>query len=109
MSPSAEHRIETAQVRRSPRYTVFLVAGAALGILVALVLTFAFDGSDNESATTGVTYSTTQVFGFVCLFAIPIGVAIGGIVALILDRMLARRAHEVRVDREVITVVDDAE
>jgi len=108
MTDSAEHRIETAQVRRSPRYTVFLVAGAALGIIASLVLTFAFDGGE-KSATTGVTYSTTQVFGFLCLFTIPIGVAVGGVVALILDRVLARRAHEVRVDREVITIADDAE
>lgn len=108
MSPSAEHRIETAYVRRSPRYTVFLVGGAALGILAALVLTFGFGGTENVSASTGVSYSTTQVFGFVCLFAIPVGVAVGAVVALILDRSLARRTREVRVDREVITV-DDAE
>ena len=108
MSPSAEHRIETAHVRRTPRYTVFLGAGAVLGILAAAVLTFAFNGTENVSASTGVSYSTEQVFGFVCLFAIPIGVAIGGVIALILDRSLARRAREVRVDREVITV-DDAE
>ncbi|EPD85755.1 MAG: potassium transporter Trk [Microbacterium sp. 69-7] len=107
MSPSDDRRIETAQVRRSPRYTVFLLAGAFVGILAALVLTFAF-GGDNESASTGVSYSTTQVFGFICLFAIPIGVAVGGVVALVLDRSLARRAHEVRVEREVITI-DDAE
>ncbi|AXA96870.1 potassium transporter Trk [Microbacterium laevaniformans] len=108
MSSSAAHRIETAQVRRSPRYTVFLLAGAVLGILAALVLTFAFGGGENESATTGVSYSTTQVFGFICLFAIPVGVAVGGVVALVLDRSLARRAREVRVEREVITI-DDAE
>ncbi len=108
MSPSAAHRIETASVRRSPRYTVFLVGGAALGILAALVLTFGFNGSENVSASTGVSYSTTQVFGFVCLFAVPIGVAVGGVIALVIDRALARRAREVRVDREVITV-DDAE
>ena len=70
MSPSDDRRIETAQVRRSPRYTVFLLAGAFVGILV--------------------------------------GVAVGGVVALVLDRSLARRAHEVRVEREVITI-DDAE
>ncbi len=108
MTPTADHRIETAQVRRSPRYAVFLLAGAALGILVALVLTFAFDGTENVSATTGVTYSTSQVFGFVCLFAIPLGIAVGSVVALVLDHSLARRAREVRVDHEVITV-DDAE
>ncbi len=108
MTPAAEHRIETAHVRRTPRYTVFLGAGAALGILAAVVLTFAFNGTENVSASTGVSYSTSQVFGFVCLFAIPVGVAIGGAIALILDRSLSRRAREVRVDREVITV-DDVE
>ena len=73
MTSAPEHHLETVQLRRSPRYGVFLAAGAALGILAALILTFAFHGTDQASASTGVEYSSTQVFGFLCLFGIPVG------------------------------------
>ncbi|MFT3797963.1 potassium transporter Trk [Microbacterium sp.] len=100
---TAEHRIETARLRRSPRYAAFLLVGAGLGILVAVLLTFLFDGTAEPSATTGVEYSTSQVFGFVCLVCIPVGLALGGGVALVADRMLARRARNVLVDHERVT------
>lgn len=102
----AVHRIETARVRRSPRYAIFCVAGAALGILAALILTFAFDGTAEASASTSVTYSTSQVFGFLSLVCIPIGLAVGAVVALVLDRSLARRTREVRIDHERVERTD---
>ena len=91
---------ETARVRRSPRYGVFFVLGAGVGILAALILTFVFDGTAEKSPTTQVLYSTSQVFGFLSLVCIPVGIAVGAVVALILDRALARRTREVRVDHE---------
>lgn len=102
MTESAEHRIETAQLRRSPRYAVFFVLGAVLGVLVALIFTFAFDGTVDAEAA--VTYSTGQVFGFLALVCITVGVAIGGVVALLFDRALSRRARDVRVDHERVQV-----
>jgi len=105
MTESAEHRIETARVRRSPRYAMFLVAGAVLGVVVALVLTFAF-GPAGSSPSTQVVYSSAQVFGFLALVCITIGLAVGGGVALVIDRSLSRRAREVRIDHERVEVVD---
>ena len=102
----AVHRIETARVRRSPRYAIFCVAGAALGILAALLLTFAFDGTAQQSPSTQVTYSTSQVFGFLSLVCIPIGLAVGAAVALVLDRVLSRRTRDVRIDHERVELVD---
>lgn len=104
MTESASHHIEIAHVRRSPRYAIFLVLGAALGILVALILTFAFDGTADKSPSTQVVYSSGQVFGFLLLACIPVGLALGGVVALILDRRFAGRAHEVRIDHERVVV-----
>lgn len=100
MSEIAQHRIETAHVRRSPRYAIFIVVGAALGILAALVLTFAFGDGDATSSSTNVTYSASQVFGFVCLVCIPAGIAVGAVVALLLDRRFSRRTRAVRIDHE---------
>lgn len=99
-----EHHLESAQLRRSPRYGRLMVAGAVLGLLVAIVLTLAFDGTRQMSEYTRVVYSTPQVLGFVALICIPVGIALGGAVALILDRVVGRRTREVRIDRE--TVVD---
>ncbi|MCR2794141.1 potassium transporter Trk [Microbacterium sp. zg.Y625] len=98
---------ETARVRRTPKFAVFIGLGAALGLLTALILTFAFDGGTTEqSAATGVVYTPTQVFGFLALFGVPIGIAVGGIVAVILDRVLAKRTREVRIEHEHIRTQD---
>lgn len=101
-----EDHIETATVRRAPKYAVFLVLGAALGIVTAMVLTFTFDGTAGLSPFTGLVYSSGQVFGFLALICISVGLALGGVVALILDRALRRRTRQVTVDRETIHVVD---
>lgn len=99
--------IEDAQVRRVPRYGVFLALGAGLGIVLALVLTFVFDGTGEKSPFTNLQYSQGQVFGFLLLFCIPIGIAIGGVVALILDRTVGRRRRSVRISHERIRTPDD--
>ena len=91
--------VVTATLRRSPKYTMFLLAGAALGVVIALILTTAFPGTQLPSES-GYTYSAGQVFGFLTLFCVPVGLAGGGIVALIIDRSSARRARELTVGRE---------
>ncbi len=101
-----EDHFETATVRRAPRYSAFLGLGAALGILTALVLTFGVGGAIDISPATGLEYSDGQVFGFLALICIPIGLVIGGTVALILDRAAGRRARSVTVDRETIRIVE---
>jgi hypothetical protein len=106
MSHTGGHRIETAQLRRAPRYGVFLTLGAVVGIIVAVVLTLAFDGTQEKSRT-GVLYSPEQVFGFLALLCIPIGIVLAGLVALLVDRASSRRTREVRIDRE--TVVDESD
>lgn len=105
MTEPAGETIETARLRRSPRYGVFLALGAALGLLAAMILTFVFDGTDDKSAT-GVTYSTGQVFGFLALYCIPLGIALVGIVALILDKVVGRRAKDVRITHEHVHLGD---
>ncbi|GAA3201274.1 potassium transporter Trk [Microbacterium terregens] len=99
-------RVETVRVRRAPKYAVFLIAGAGLGLLVALILTFASDGTADTSPNTGMIYSQGQVFGFLALICITAGLVVGAVTALILDRVLARRTREVTVDRETIHVED---
>ncbi len=71
-----------------------------------MILTFAFDGTVDVSPNTGMVYSQTQVFGFLALICVTVGVVVGGVVALILDRVFARRTREVTVDRESVRLED---
>ncbi|EZP27562.1 hypothetical protein [Microbacterium oleivorans] len=99
MAEHSETHVESAELRRSPRFAAFFGVGAALGILIALILTFAFgDGQISES--TGARYSQSQVFGFLLLGCVPVGVALGGVVALVFDRVLGRRQRTVQIERE---------
>lgn len=108
MSDTPSHTsIEQARVRRAPRVGVFLLLGAALGVVAALILTFAFDGADEQSPFTTVQYGTGQVFGFLVLMCVPIGVALGGLVAVILDRTVGRRTRTVTVSHEHVRTPED--
>jgi len=82
---------DTLMVHRSPRYKNFMVLGAGVGIVAALVLTTAFPDSAD--------FNKAQVFGFLLLACLAAGVLLGSIVALILDRIIGRRAHTVVADR----------
>jgi uncharacterized membrane protein len=79
------------RVRRSPRYFRFMVTGAVLFAIVALILTFSFPENP--------TYDRGSVFGFLLAIGVTVGVALGAVVALVLDRTTARRARSVQADR----------
>jgi len=100
--PRIDDRREMVRVRRAPKFSVFLLLGAALGVVVALILTFAFQGTVEKSPNTGLVYTQGQVFGFLLLICITVGVALGGIVALVLDRRSSRRARDVTIDHESV-------
>lgn len=93
-----------ARVRRVPRYGVFMVLGAALGALVALILTFTGGGGPTSS---GVQYSTGQVLGFALLYLVPVGIALGVGVAILLERLARRHDRVVRVGHERIIAVEE--
>lgn len=101
-----DERIETLRVRRAPKFSVFLLAGAAVGFLVALILTFSFDGTGGISPNTGLVYTPGQVFGFLALICVSVGLALGAGVALLFDRSSSRRERAVTVDHESIRSED---
>ena len=102
---TVEEHIETVTVRRAPKYSVFMAVGAVLGVIVAAVLTFAFQGTQEPSAT-GVQYTPLQVFGFLALAGVAAGLLVGGLIALLFERVIGRRSRELRVDREHVQVED---
>lgn len=79
------------RVHRSPRYFRFMLSGAILLAIVALVLTFAFPENP--------TYDRGSVFGFLLAVGVTFGVALGAAVALVVDRASSRRARAVQADR----------
>lgn len=93
-----------ATVRRVPRYGVFMGIGVVLGIIVAGILTMV--GSYEPSDAVNVVYPPGQVFGFLLLWTVPIGLALGGVVGLILERVSRRHDRTVRVEHETIVTND---
>lgn len=82
-------------IRRAPRIGVFLIFGAMLGAIVTLILTSLFEPDP------AVGFLAT--FAYFCLYGIPAGLALGGLVALVLDRVSTRRARTVTVARDEVS------
>ncbi|WP_174775042.1 hypothetical protein [Cryobacterium algoricola] len=80
-----------ATVRRSPRYFNFMIVGAVLGAVTALILTVGFP----QTAEFGL----LQVFGFLLLVGVVVGLALGAVVAILIDRFTRRSVQAVVVDR----------
>ncbi|WP_435748995.1 potassium transporter Trk [Microbacterium sp. PMB16] len=104
MAPTDSHQTVEATVRHVPRYGVFMGIGVVVGIIAAGILTWI--GSFEESQALDVVYPPGQVFGFLLLWTVPIGIALGGVTGLILERVARRHDRVVRVDRETIVEVD---
>jgi len=97
---------DTVTVRRAPRYGRFITLGAALGAVVALILTFAFTGQPADPAL-GLEFDKGQVFGFLLLVCATLGAALGAVVALLIDRASARRVRSVTVEHESTHRLDE--
>jgi hypothetical protein len=74
-------------IRRAPRYARFLLAGAALGVIAALVATSVVPVDKNVGFG--------AMFGYLLLYGVPIGLAVGAATAVLLDRRATRRAGTV--------------
>jgi membrane associated rhomboid family serine protease len=94
----SEDREQRVRIRRAPKFSVFLVIGALIGIFVSLVLTAAFP--IDPTVGFGPTFGYFAIYGFVG------GLLIGSIVALIFDRALRRRARTVSATVDHLEVPD---
>jgi hypothetical protein len=97
---SAQHAAEpvetvvderTVIVRRAPRYFNFMLLGAVVGALAAFILTVSFPENPQ--------FGRLQVFGYLLLALVAIGVGLGCLVAIILDRFVGRTGAEAVADR----------
>lgn len=76
----------TVELRRSVRYGRLLIAGAIVGGAIASLASLFFPIEE------GALYSMGQIMGFMLLIGGAIGLALGGILALILN-LVAKRKH----------------
>ncbi|WDM44678.1 potassium transporter Trk [Microbacterium luteolum] len=104
MATTDTHRTVEATVRRVPRYGVLMGIGVVVGIIAAAILTWS--GSFEQSQALDVVYPPGQVFGFLLLWTVPIGLALGGVVGIIMERVARRHDRVVKVDRETVVETD---
>lgn len=95
MSEKETITTEQVTVRRSPKFLTFMVVGIIVGILVALILTFALP---NDSQ-----FTLTQIFGFLLLFTGTIGGTLGLVFALIVDRYFSRHVKSAMAEKISVT------
>ncbi len=93
-----DDRETRVRIRRAPKFSVFLVLGALIGVLASLVLTASFP--IDKTVGFGATFGYFAIYGFVG------GILLGSIVALIFDRALSRGAKTVRVTVDRLQVPD---
>jgi H+/gluconate symporter-like permease len=92
--PQGTKAVTLVKIRRAPKYPIFIVLGAGLGAVVAFILTalFPIDPAVGFGA----------LFGYLALYGIPIGVVVGALVAMVLDRMSSRHATTVEAEHTTV-------
>ncbi|WP_247827132.1 hypothetical protein [Arthrobacter antioxidans] len=83
--------VREVTVRRAPKFVPFMLVGAVLGFLAALVL--AYTGPEDPTLT------RESVLGFFTVaFALP-GLLLAALLVLVIDRRSVRRAERARAER----------
>ena len=99
MSETSSTETANVTVQRSPRYLRFFFVGIALGVIVALILTFSFPADPQ--------FSQTQVFGFLVIFTATIGGVLGLVFALVVDRVYSRHVITTTAERTSVNDSND--
>ncbi len=88
-----EDRDRTVRIRRAPKFSVFVILGGLIGLIVSLILTASFPIDP--------TVGFGPTFGYFAIYGVVAGVLVGSLVALLLDRILSRggKTVEATVDR----------
>ncbi|MBW4041301.1 MAG: hypothetical protein HIU86_04120 [Acidobacteria bacterium] len=98
----SEPQRRQVRVRRSPKIAVFLLVGAVVGALAAVVAV--------NVTPADATIPQPQAIGFLILLLAPAGAVVAGAIALLIDRGAERRSKVVEAERStraVPVVVDE--
>ncbi|WP_439693736.1 hypothetical protein ACRQ4B_05770 [Curtobacterium sp. SP.BCo] len=96
-APNAVTSSDEVTIRRAPKFGVFIVGGALLGFVATLIvvsLTMNIDRGDQQE-----TASFGSLVGYFSLWGVTIGAFVGALVAVVLDRVFARRAARLTAER----------
>ncbi|MFS0729314.1 hypothetical protein ABC270_04445 [Curtobacterium sp. 1P10AnD] len=96
-APNAVSTPDEVTIRRAPKFGVFILGGAVLGFLVTLVVvsaTMNLDRGDQQE-----TASFGSLVGYFSLWGVTIGAFVGAVVAVVLDRVFARRSAALTAER----------
>ena len=83
-------KTEQVRIRRSPKYLQFLITGAVIGVIAALILGFAIP-ADQRTAEPVVTYLVAYLGAA--------GAVLGIVAGLVLDRIGVARAKTVEATK----------
>ncbi|GHD45166.1 potassium transporter Trk [Mycetocola manganoxydans] len=87
-------------VRRSPKFANFAMLGALLGAVAAFILTVSIPQDLEYARANGFAeYSQMQIFGFLLLIGVVVGIAIALTIAILLDRRSSKKRRYVEADR----------
>ncbi|HEY0260935.1 MAG TPA: hypothetical protein VGC18_13915 [Lacisediminihabitans sp.] len=92
--PDGATTVSEVLIRRAPKYSVFMVLGALLGAIVTFIVTASFP------VDPAVGFGA--LFGYFLLYGVPAGVVLGGVVAILLDRLSTHRAKTITAERTVV-------
>ena len=76
--------------RRAPKFPAFIIVGGGIGAIVTLILTSLYPAD--------LSVGFGALFAYFALYGVTGGIVLGALLAIILDRVLARRAKTVTVE-----------
>ena len=91
-SPETEVEYSQVRVRRAPSVVAFMMLGLIIGLIAAFISVIVGPGDPS--------YSETSVFGVIAVIYGAVGVALGALVALWLDRRSFKKSVTARVEPE---------
>ncbi|WES63749.1 hypothetical protein P0L94_14920 [Microbacter sp. GSS18] len=102
-----DDEVVSVVVRRSPRYGRFLMIGLFGGLIVAGILTAveAATGDPGGPLSTGAS-GFLRVFGALAAVCVGAGLAIMGVLAIVLDRVVGRRIRPETAERATVLTDD---
>lgn len=84
--PKPKETQTTIKIRRAPKFLPFLITGAVLGVITALILNF---------STAGNAPDATPILGYLLGWCTVLGAAVGIVAAVAIDFVTTRRSKEV--------------
>lgn len=90
--PDPAPDVTQVSVRRAPKVGAFTVVGGLIGFLATLVVTSLYPADPNVGFA--------ALLGYFSLFGVTIGVLLGALIAIVLDRRSQRRARIVAAEHQ---------